>query len=158
MKRLFLAAIAVALVFSGSARVAAYPAGMRPYMQPVDSVLAAMGQHNRKLLANAYTADAVIVDDQQPYRWSGATAPSDWLSSLTTFGKLHYARFTAFAYPMQIVHGPDAAYITVIGRLRGTGQRAGLTQFATMTFTLSKVGNEWKITSQSWTDIPPPKP
>jgi ketosteroid isomerase-like protein len=126
-------------------------------MQPVDTVLTAMSRHNAQTLANAYTPDAVIVDDQQPYHWSGKNAPSDWLSALTTFGKLHYASFKAFGNPMQIVHGPDSAYVTIIGRLRGTGPRSGSSQFATMTFSLSKVGNDWKITSQSWADIPPPK-
>jgi ketosteroid isomerase-like protein len=156
MMKYFLLLLA-ALAFGASTASAAYPPAMGTYMQPVDAVMSAMREHNAGMLRNAYSSDAVIVDDEQPYRWSGQNAASDWLSTLTTFGKLHYARFSTFAYPMQIVHGPDAAYVVVIGKLEGLGSRARLEQYATMTFALRKVGSEWKITSQSWTDIPPPK-
>jgi len=158
MKRRFYVLLVIALMLAGSAPAPAYSPNLRPFMQPVDAVISAMDRHDPKLLANVYTPNAVIVDDQEPYRWSGSDAPGNWLAALTTFGKLHYARYTPFGDPMQIMYGPQAAYVTVIGRLRGTGPRAEFTQFATMTFSLQKVGTAWKINSQSWTTIPPPKP
>jgi ketosteroid isomerase-like protein len=124
-------------------------------MQPVNVVIAAMTQHGSKGLMGAYTSDAVIIDDQAPYRWSGNDAASDWLSSLTTYGKLRYAHFTAFGDPMQVVHGPDSAYVTVLGKLRGLGARSGLQQNVLLTFTLRRVEGTWKIDSQSWTTVPP---
>ena len=158
MKRLIVASL-IALFACGAGAAAAAPPkaapDMQPYMKPVNSVLAAMTSHNARSLDGAYAPDAVIVDDEAPYQWSGNTGPTDWLSALTTFGKLHYARFTALADPMELSHGPDNAYITVLGRLRGTGPRANAQQYAALTFSLRKVGDDWKITSQSWTRIPP---
>jgi ketosteroid isomerase-like protein len=152
----FVVVTAVALlVLRCNAAAASYPQEMRPIMQPVNAVLAAMASHSDRQLAAAYTPDAVIIDTQAPYRWSGTNAADDWLSSLTTYGKLHYARFTAFGDPMQVEHGADRAYVTVLGSLSGLGSRSGLRQNVLLTFTLRDVGGAWKITSQSWTDVPP---
>ncbi len=151
-----IARIVALMIFSATA-ASAYPQGMRQYMQPVEAVLTAMSQRSPRALENAYTPDTVIIDDQAPFRWSGNSAPGDWICALTTFGKLHYARFTAFADPMQVMtSGPDSAYVTVLGTLHSLGSRGGLYQNVLMTFTLRRVGAVWKISSQSWTDIPPP--
>lgn len=48
---------------------------------------------------------------------------------------------------MQVVFAEENAYVTVIG--------AGVQQYAAMTFALHKVSGDWKITSQSWTQVPP---
>ncbi len=143
------------LVLRYNVAAAPYSAGIQPFMKPVNTVLAAMTNHAENEFAAAYTADAIIVDTQAPYRWSGRTAASDWLASLTTYGKLHYARFTAFGDPMQVTHGGNSAYVTVLGALRGLGARSGLRQNVLLTFTLREVDGAWKITSQSWTDVPP---
>jgi hypothetical protein len=153
--RAFLAAMVATVAITSSTAVAAYPPEIQPLMKPVNAVLAAMAKDTPQSLAGAYTTDAVIVDDQTPYRWSGSDAPGAWLSALTTWGKLHYASFKAFADPMEVMHASDTAYVVIFGTLRGKDARTGLHQDAVMTFSLRKVGAEWKITSQSWTDLPP---
>jgi ketosteroid isomerase-like protein len=154
--RFFLPAFIAALVCNAGAPAAAYPPTMAPYMQPVDSAIAAIQKRDPKLLSNLYASDAVIVDDQGPFRWSGPNAAANWLSALTGFGKLQGARFEAFANPADVwVSQASSAYVMILGRLTGLGVRRGLHQNVLMTFTLRKVGGAWKITSQSWTDVPP---
>ena len=148
--------VALALVaLSTSAGAAPARAELQPYMQPVNAVLAAMTHHNEQQFASAYTSDAVIIDTQAPYRWTGSNAASEWLSSLTTYGKLRYARFTVFGDPAEVMQGEHSAYVMVLGALRGLGARSGLRQNVLLTFTLREVGGRWKISSQSWTDVPP---
>ena len=153
--RAFVVAALAFIVLPGNGAAAPYPADMQPYMKPVNAVLSAMTKHDVQQFSSAYTPDAVIIDTQAPYRWSGSTAASDWLSALTAYGKLRYARFTAFGNPMQVTHGANSAYITVLGALHGLRPRSGLHQNVLLTFTLREVGGGWKITTQSWTDVPP---
>jgi ketosteroid isomerase-like protein len=154
MKRIFLASIIALLAISGGIGGAAPDPKTQTFMKPVDVVLAAMSQHDGRALAGAYAPGVVIVDDQEPYHWSGNNAPADWLSAVTTFGKLHYARFSALADPMELLFGPDTAYVVVLGKLNGLGSKSGSQHYASMTFSLRKIGGDWKITSQSWTNLP----
>ncbi len=150
--RTFLNLTGLLIVLSGSAATASPPA-MAPIMKPVNAVLAAMNDHNPKTLAGAYANGAVIVDSQAPYQWSGSAAPSDWLSAISTWGKMRSAHFTAIADPAGIEGTPTAAYVIVRGTLRGFGQRNGLHENAAMTFSLRQVNGAWKITNQSWTSL-----
>lgn len=152
--RFFLCVVA-ATAISASAAIAAYPPEIQPFMKPVNAVVLAMTDDTAQALAGVYTSDAVIVDDEAPYRWSGSNAAGAWLSALTTHGKLHYASFKASAHPMQVMRDSNSAYVVIFGTLRGTGPRTGLHQYAMMTFALRKAGAAWKITNQSWTDLPP---
>src|SRR5690348_15067419 len=141
--------VALALfALSTNAGAAPNQASMQPYMQPVNAVLAAVTKHNEQQFASAYASDAVIIDTQAPYRWTGSNAASEWLSSLTTYGKLRYARFTVFGDPAEVMQGEHSAYVMVLGALRGLGARSGLRQNVLLTFTLQDVGGKWKITSQ----------
>lgn len=150
-------AVVVALVvMSAIPGVGAKSPEMRHIMKPVNAVLDAITQQKAQQLHEAYTRDAIIIDNQAPYRWSDGNASSDWFSALTTFGKLHYARFTVLADPMNVEYATDRAYVTVLATLHGLGSRTGLSQNVLMTFTLRRAGRIWKITSQSWTTVPVP--
>lgn len=141
------------LIMLGASAATASPPAMAPIMKSVNAVLAAMNDHNPKTLAGAYANGAVIVDSQAPFQWSGSSAPSDWLSAISTWGKMRSAHFTATADPMSIQGAPGAAYVIVRGTLRGFGQRNGVRQNAALTFSLREVNGAWKITNQSWTSL-----
>ena len=145
--------LATLLIAFGSTAASAHPPTMAHIMKPVNNVLAAMNNHNPRTLFGAYANGAVIVDNQAPYQWSGSAAPSDWLSAISTWGKMRSARFTAIADPMEIEAGPGAAYVIIRGTVRGFGQRDGLIQNAALTFSLRQINGAWKITNQSWTSL-----
>ncbi len=140
------------IVLGGSAATASPPA-MAPIMKPVNAVLAAMNDHNPRTLSGAFATGAVIVDNQAPFQWSGGTAPSDWLSAISTWGKMRSAHFTATADPWGVEGAPGTAYVIVRGTLRGFGQRRGVNESAAMTFSLRQENGAWKITNQSWTSL-----
>jgi len=100
------------IVLGGSAATASPPA-MAPIMKPVNAVLAAMNDHNPRTLSGAFATGAVIVDNQAPFQWSGCTAPGDWLSAISTWGKMRSAHFTATADPWGVEGAPGTAYVIV---------------------------------------------
>jgi len=153
--RLCILLMGAMLALKGNAAIAAYSTELGPVMRPVNEVLTAMNRHDPSALSNAYAAEAVIVDDQAPYRWSGGSAPADWLSAICTYGKMHDARFAAFADPMLVQMAPGTAYVVVRGTLSGFGQRRGLHENAAITFSLRRSNGTWQITNQSWTLLPP---
>jgi hypothetical protein len=148
-------AVLALILLRNNVAAAPHPAQIQPYMKPVDAVVAAMMNHTGQQFNAAYTPDATISDDQAPYRWSGSTAGHDWLSAVTRYGKLQYARFTTVGDPMNLERAGNNAYVTVLGALHGVGPRSGLREDVILTFSLSDVNGAWKITSQSWTALPP---
>ncbi|HKU66205.1 MAG TPA: nuclear transport factor 2 family protein [Candidatus Baltobacteraceae bacterium] len=126
-------------------------------MAPIDQVLAAMSSGDSKRLAGVYSSDAVIVDDQAPFQWTGSNAGEDWFATTAgRWGKLWYGKFVpTLRSPLQpaanMQFGPASAYVTVPGKL--TSRLAGkrIDQRGVLTFTLRRVSGAWKITSQIWT-------
>jgi ketosteroid isomerase-like protein len=143
----------ILLAVSNAAAPAAYAPEIAPIMRPVNAVLSAMNGHDAQALSASYATDVVIVDEQAPYHWSGRTAGNDWLSAISTWGKMRDAHFTAFADPMLILTGPGTAYGVVRGTVRGFGQRRSLRENGAMTFSLREKNASWKITNQSWTTL-----
>ena len=143
----------VMLTVFGSSTAFAHPPSMAPIMKPVNAVLTAMNSNRAQTLSGAYANSAVIVDNQAPFQWSGPRAASDWLSAISTWGKMRSAHFTATVDPMAVQAAPETAYVIVRGTLRGFGQRQGLYQNAAITFSLRQINGAWKITNQSWTTL-----
>lgn len=122
--------------------------------KPVDRVLAALANCNSQQMMRAYAADAVVVDEQSPYEWSGGTAGSDWISAVCTYGKLRDARFTVVGGgPVNVVVDSEGAYVTVHGVVTGLGVRNGFRDDGRFVFVLRKLGGDWKIASQTWVTI-----
>jgi hypothetical protein len=133
-----------------NASVPAHPGTpIKGIMQTVNTVLAAMTAHSPSALGGAYTNDAVIIDDQAPYQWSGKNAGIDWLTTVTTYGKLSAARFHAVGDPALLQWSSHAAYVIVSGSLDGVGARQ-LHQAGSLEFSLREAGGTWKITGQFW--------
>lgn len=125
-------------------------------LAPVKTVLSAISRMQPGALAKSYSDDAVVIDNQQPIRWTGASAGSEWLSDVTgQWGKLRLARFKAKLIPSDILVGNDDAYVVVPGVLVGVVPSHPFRESGAYLFTLRKTGSQWKITNQSWTALPP---
>ncbi len=152
-QRFICALAALGLMCSSSAQAHDLPARLRPIMRSVDRVIAATANANVQAVASLYTSDAVVVDDQAPLRWTGATAGQDWLSTVGgKWGKLNVARFTAKGDPADIEVARDIAYVVVQGVLTSTVPGKPFRREGAFTFTLRKVADGWKISSQAWTN------
>ena len=122
--------------------------------KPVNGVLASLANCDSQHLTRAYATDAVVVDEQSPYEWSGRSAGSDWISALCTYGKLRDARFAAVGgAPANVRADSGSAYVTVRGVFTGVGARSGFRDDGRLVFVLRKIGGDWKIASQTWVTI-----
>jgi ketosteroid isomerase-like protein len=106
----------------------------------------------------AHAPSAVIVDEFRPYLWTGPDVAKRWLedygkdaaASGISGGRIDYAS------PIQATASDSTAYIVLptIYRMQQGGKAKSAA--GTMTFVMTRAGNEWKIAS--WTySAPAPK-
>jgi ketosteroid isomerase-like protein len=103
-----------------------------------------------------FTDDAVVVDENDPFEWRGATAGTDWwnrvnkaLVSMKAVG-FHAAPGSVSEY----VQTGDAAYLIMPITLSATAGGKPFMEHGTMTYTFRKVGGVWKISTFVWTTKP----
>ena len=105
-----------------------------------------------------HAVNAVIVDEFGPHLWTGANAPQRWLDDFgkdAAAGAITEPRLD-YAAPTRVSASDNSAYIVLptIYRMKQGGQAKSAA--GTMTFVMTRVGNEWKIAS--WTySAPAPK-
>jgi len=152
MKRSVVTAALVLAIGCG----ASAPASVEPLhegaMQQVNVVIDGIKSGNPSALSALYAANAVIVDDQRPFEWTGARAGVDWLSDAGAYSEWSrsVARFTA--QPVEVeTAGANDAYVVAAAQLSSVDPKRPWTQRGTLTFTLHKTNGAWKITSQMWT-------
>lgn len=106
----------------------------------------------------AHAPNAVIIDEFGAHLWTGADVPQRWLddygkdatASGITGGRLDYAA------PIRASANERSAYIVLPTIYRFQQAGAARSAAGTMTFVMTKVGNEWKIAA--WTySAPAPK-
>lgn len=98
-----------------------------------------------------HAPNAVIVDEFPPFVWTGAGASQRWLDDYgkdTAAGGISGGRVD-YAAPIRASAIDDRAYIVLptIYRMQQGGKAKSAA--GTMTFVMTRVGNEWKIAS--WT-------
>ena len=105
-----------------------------------------------------HAPNAVIVDEFGPHLWTGPNAPQRWLED---FGKDAKAGGITeprldYAAPIRASANDNSSYLVLptIYRMKQGGQAKSAA--GTMTFVMTRAGNEWKIAS--WTySAPVPK-
>lgn len=106
----------------------------------------------------AHAPNAVIVDEVSPYSWAGPNASQRWLEDYVkdaTAGGISGGRVD-YAAPTRASASGNSAYIVLPTIYRMTQGGKAKSAAGTMTFVMSRIGNEWKIAS--WTySAPEPK-
>ena len=106
----------------------------------------------------AHAPNAVIVDEFGPHLWTGANASQRWLDDFgkdSTAGGITAPRLD-YAAPIRASASESAAYIVLPTIYRMTQGGKAKSAAGTMTFVMTRAGNEWKIAS--WTySAPAPK-
>ncbi len=103
----------------------------------------------------AHAPGAVIVDEFGPHLWTGANASQRWIEDFgkdATAGGITEPRLD-YAAPIRASASNDTAYIILptIYRMKQGGKAKSAA--GTMTFVMTRTGNEWKIAS--WTYAAP---
>lgn len=105
-----------------------------------------------------HAPNAVIVDEFEPFFWTGPNVPQRWLED---YGKDSAANGISggrldYAAPIRVTATDDTAYIVLPTIYRMTQSGKARSAAGTMTFVMAKAGSDWKIAS--WTySAPAPK-
>jgi hypothetical protein len=99
------------------------------------------------------TADAFVVDELPPFRWSGPHAASQWVAAVKA--ELARNRVTSFSVvagkPIEYRQGAGAAYLVLPVTLVATAKPKPVRETGMMTYTFRQVAGDWKISSVVWT-------
>ena len=116
-------------------------------------VINASSTFNIEAVANLYTPNAVIADDEPPYSWSGPTAGVQWVNAIEKACKdFKVTRFKAFINPIKVVQQTDEV-VYVIVPVEYKGSMPGGRSFEAVgafTFVLRWVGDKWLVKTQAW--------
>ena len=120
---------------------------------PIQTVIRATNTGKTAALADLYTSDAVVVDEEAPFIWNGAGAGVAWFDQVSkAFQQMKMTGFKAAAGPAsEYERDGRNAYVIVPLTLTGTAGKKAFRETGTFTFTLRQVGESWKISSQVWT-------
>jgi len=122
-------------------------------MDIVTAVIKASSSFNIQSVADLYTPNAIIADDEAPYSWAGPTAGIQWVNAVEKACKINgITKLTAEVLPVNVFQqSNDDVYIVV--PVSYTGNQPGKQHFAVkgaFTFILREVNGRWMIKSQAW--------
>ncbi len=122
-------------------------------MQVVTTAINSLNNFNIEAVANLYTPNAVIADDEPPYSWNGPTAGIQWVNAVELVCKdNHLTKLKGSIEAVNVFQQSEGnAYIVV--PVNYTGNLPAKTTFeaeGAFTFVLRKTNGKWMIKSQVW--------
>ncbi|HEY0244541.1 MAG TPA: nuclear transport factor 2 family protein [Mucilaginibacter sp.] len=122
-------------------------------MQVVKTAINAINNFNIQAVADLYTPNAVIADDEPPYSWNGQTAGIQWINAIEkTCKDNHITKFRgSIEAATDYQQTTDNVYVVV--PVTFTGQERGIGDISVrgaFTFVLRLVNDKWMIKSQAW--------
>ncbi|MDB5131990.1 MAG: hypothetical protein JWR02_1739 [Mucilaginibacter sp.] len=122
-------------------------------MDVITAVVYSLNNFNIEAVANLYTPNAVIADDEPPYSWNGPTAGVQWVNAVERACKDN--RLTKLKGSIESVNvfqqSSDNIYLVV--PVTYTGSLPGKVHFkagGAFTFVLRLTNGKWLIKSQAW--------
>jgi len=119
----------------------------------VTAVIKASSSFNLQSVADLYTPNAVIADDEAPYSWAGPTAGIQWVNAVEKACKINgITKLTAEILPVNVFQQSNEDVYVVVP-VSYTGNQPGKQHFAVkgaFTFILREVNGRWLIKSQAW--------
>jgi ketosteroid isomerase-like protein len=107
-------------------------------------------------LTGIFPDDAVVVDENAPFVWRGATAGTTWWNHLVVLmkhahmGNLHVGSVRVGEYRQS----PTDAYLVEAMVITGTESGKPFAESGTMTFTFHKTAGRWLISTEVWSTKP----
>jgi ketosteroid isomerase-like protein len=122
-------------------------------MEVVRIAIYAANDFNIQAVANLYTPNAVVADDEPPYSWNGPTAGIQWVNAVEKAVKEY--RITKFKGTIEHVrvYQQNADNVYVVVPVSYTGVLPGRDHFSArgaFTFVLRQINDKWLIKSQVW--------
>jgi len=122
-------------------------------MEVITAIINSTNSFNIEAVANLYTPNAVISDDEPPYSWNGPTAGIQWVNAVEKACKDNQlTKLKGTIEPINLYQlREDNIYIVV--PVNYTGNLPGKRHFAVkgaFTFVLRNINGKWLIKSQTW--------
>jgi hypothetical protein len=122
-------------------------------MEVINAIINSTNSFNIEAVANLYTPNAAIADDEPPYSWNGPTAGVQWVNAVEKACKANQlTKLTGKIAPINVYSlNDDNVYIVV--PVSYTGNLPGRQHFAVkgaFTFVLRNVNGKWMVKSQAW--------
>jgi ketosteroid isomerase-like protein len=122
-------------------------------MEVLRIAIYAVNDFNIQAVANLYTPNAVVADDEPPYSWNGPTAGIQWINAVEkTVKDFKITKFKGSIEPVNVYQQTaDNVYVVVpviySGNLPGSDHFSARGAFA---FVLRLINDKWLIKSQVW--------
>jgi ketosteroid isomerase-like protein len=122
-------------------------------MDVITAVIYSTNSFNMEALADLYTPNAVVADDEPPYSWNGPTAGIQWVNAIEQVCKDN--RLTKLKATIEAinVYQQSADNVYVVVPVSYKGNLPGSSKFyanGAFTFVLRLVNNKWMVKSQVW--------
>jgi ketosteroid isomerase-like protein len=123
-------------------------------LAPIVAAVKASNAGDRAGLIALFTADATVVDNFAPYRFTPPNGVGKWYDGFGADAAASHSTDGVIAIkpPRYLhVHG-DRAWAVVPTDYRYKLSGTPELETGALVFTLSRIGGEWKITSMSWAE------
>jgi ketosteroid isomerase-like protein len=122
-------------------------------MDVINVIITSTDKFDIEAVANLYTPNAVIADDEPPYSWNGPTAGVQWVSAIEQVCKdTHLTKLKASIGSVNVFQqSSDNVYIVV--PVTYSGDLPGKVKFSAdgaFTFVLRMISGKWMIKEQVW--------
>lgn len=122
-------------------------------MEVIKSVIYSTNTFNIETVANLYTPNAVVADDEPPYSWNGPTAGIQWVNAVEKECK--NVRLTKLKGTIEAINiyqqTDDNIYIVVPVSYTGyLPDKARYNSKGAFAFVLRLINGKWLIKSQVW--------
>jgi hypothetical protein len=122
-------------------------------MEVVNTAINSLNNFNIEVVANLYTPNAVIADDEPPYSWNGPTAGVQWVNAVERACRENsLTKLKGAVGKVNVYQQSDGdAYLVV--PVSFTGNLPGKVAFeadGAFTFVLRMINGKWMIKSQVW--------
>jgi len=113
-----------------------------------------------KAWLSAQADNALIVDEFRPHVWAGPGSPQRWLDAYAKDSQANGVTKPRVDYgkPLQATSDGASAYIVLPTTYRFVQKGTKMAEPSSMTFVVKKNGNEWKITSWTYSAAGVPVP
>ena len=106
---------------------------------------------NHALFLSVFSSSAIIIDGIAPYRWLNPNGPANWLGDVEKWRNGLGVTREHLSYEIGFWNVEGAhAYVVTSDTLSITMKGQIIERTGTLSYTVSKQVNEWRIDSQAW--------
>ena len=122
-------------------------------MEVIVAAINSINNFNIDAVANLYTPNAVVADDEPPYSWNGPLAGVQWVNAVEKVCKDNRLRELKGVMRHVSVFQQNGDNVYIIVPVDYTGSLPGKESFeahGAFTFVLRQINGKWMIKSQVW--------